>query len=357
MGCLDATALAELFTHAPEASRASPAPRDALDAHLDGCAACRSLVAAYARASDDASDLPYAETVATPEASSAPGADATAPRAGDRIGERWVLGRVIGEGGMGVVWEARDASGAAVAVKILKNVTPELCRRFAREARASSLIGHPNVVEVRAIVPLPSGAPALVMDLLDGESLATVLARRGRLMVGEAAAILRPLVSAVHAAHARGIIHRDLKPQNVLLARDGAEAIPMLLDFGLAKLVAKDDDAAEKLTRTGAIVGTPRYMAPEQLFGESGVDARADVWSLGAIAYEMLSGVRALEGKSYAQIVRSASRGAVAPLASVASDVPSPIAVVVDRMLAMDRAARPSLAEVRAALEAYVAAT
>jgi serine/threonine-protein kinase len=123
----------------------------------------------------------------------------------------------------------------------------------------------------------------------------------------------------------------------------------MLLDFGLAKIVGEE---VEVLTRTGAIVGTPHYMSPEQLYGEKDIDRRADVWALGAIAYECLSGKRPLEGSSYAQLVRSASRGEGKPLASLAPTVPAALAGIVDRMLARDRAGRPELAEVHAALDA-----
>src|SRR6185312_15360307 len=138
-------------------------------------------------------------------------------------------------------------------------------------------------------------------------------------------------------------------PQNVFLARDDGDprALPvvMLLDFGLAKLIGHD---VEALTRTGAIVGTPHYMAPEQLFGERDVDARADVWAIGAIAYECLSGRRPLEGSSYAQLVRSATRRAHRSLGDVAPEVPAALASLVDRMLAYEREGRPALFEVHA---------
>jgi serine/threonine-protein kinase len=223
-----------------------------------------------------------------------------------------------------------------------------------REAHVASLVGHPNVVEVHAVLTPAGEPPILVMDLLEGESLDRVLSRRRKLPASEVVSILVPLVGAVRAAHLRGVLHRDLKPQNVFLARDDAEPpappVVMLLDFGLAKLLGSD---VETLTRTGAIVGTPHYMAPEQLFGERDVDARADVWAIGVIAYECLSGRRPLEGSSYAQLVRSATRGAHEPVARAAEGVSPALASLVDRMLAYEREDRPPLPEVHAALDAF----
>jgi serine/threonine-protein kinase len=189
------------------------------------------------------------------------------------------------------------------------------------------------------------------MALLSGESLDRLLARRRTLSISETIAILLPLVAAVRAAHARGVLHRDLKPQNVFLAleSEAAEPVVMLMDFGLAKVVGQD---VETLTRTGAIVGTPHYMAPEQLYGERDIDRRADVWAIGAIAYECLTGRRPLEGGSYAQLVRNATRRALTPLAAQLPDAPPALAALVDGMLAHDRDDRPELAAVHAALDA-----
>jgi eukaryotic-like serine/threonine-protein kinase len=347
MGCLDAAALAELF-HAPTAP-----PGEDVERHLDACDGCRSMVAAYARACDDEASS-GSMAVAPTMPSEPPPASGEDARAGDLLGARYQLERVVGEGGMGIVWAARDlTTDRAVAVKLLRAPTPDLCRRFEREAKVAAAIGHPNVVEVRAVVPLAGGAPALIMDLLDGRSLASELAARGPLPWQEVVSLLLPLVSAVRAAHARGFVHRDIKPANVFLATDGdaSRAVVMLLDFGLAKVVAKDDEAAEKLTRTGAVLGTPHYMAPEQLFGEGGTDGRADIWSLGAVAYEALSGKRPLDGKSYAQLVKSATRGFVRPLGELAPSVPAPLSSLIMAILAVERDARPSLATVHAHLD------
>jgi serine/threonine-protein kinase len=365
MECLDATTLFDLF-----AAGQARAERDRLDDHLDRCERCRELVAAYVLVADDDRVSINADTVIgtppvedRPAGGPAPSLGATEPAPhppalrhfrGEIVEGRYRLARVVGEGGMGVVWAARDQeTGRDVALKMLKVDSPLLTRRVLREAHVASVIGHPNVVEVRAVLVPPGAPPVLVMDLLEGESLDRVISARGRIPAAEVVPVLMPLVGALRAAHQRGVLHRDLKPQNVFLARDDgdprAPPVVMLLDFGLAKLIGHD---VEALTRTGAIVGTPHYMAPEQLFGESDVDARADVWAIGAIAYECLSGRRPLEGSSYAQLVRSATRRALRSLGDVAPEVPPALSSLVDRMLAHEREGRPALFEVHAALEA-----
>lgn len=358
MACLDAHALACL------ADDLRGPLRENVDAHLDACDDCRSLVAAYALVARDESferandvELSSGPTHQAADEALDPRLSPTLPsseglraaEAGALVGGRYVLERVVGEGGMGVVWAARDAfSGREVAIKLLKGASNDLCRRFERETRVAVTLVHPNIVEVRAVLGLPDGRPALVMDLLHGRSLATELAARGALTLADTVALLLPLVSAVHAAHAHGVVHRDLKPANVFLADDGSGAPPVvtLLDFGLAKLVAADDAAAEKLTRTGALLGTPRYMAPEQLLGE-GASPASDVWSIGVIAFECLTGERPVEGKTLGALVRAVSLGKVRSLPPDAA-----LATTVNAMLAIDPAARPSLAFVHAALDA-----
>ena len=348
MDCLDAGRLFELF------NASSPAPmRDDVERHLDGCERCRQMVAAYARVADEddtaAEISPYAPTLRSDR-------PAAGPRAatGDLIAQRYLLDRVVGEGGMGVVWAARDLrSNREVALKILKIESAELSARALREAEIAGVVGHPNVVPVHEIVSRPGAPPILVMALLVGESLDRALARRRTLPLAETLAVLLPLTSAVRAAHARGVLHRDLKPQNVFLARAGDEPpIVMLMDFGLAKILGQE---VETLTRTGAIVGTPHYMAPEQLYGERDIDRRADVWAIGAIACECLTGARPLEGASYAQLVRSAARRKIEPLAArLPEGAPRALGRIVDRMLAHDREDRPELSEVHAELFALM---
>jgi serine/threonine-protein kinase len=356
MECLDGTRLFDLFAGAMPAEE-----RDHVERHLDACDRCRSLVAAYARVADESETLhdpapsPYAPTLPS-ERPSAASPERARGAPGDLICARYLLERVVGEGGMGVVWAARDlVTERAVALKMLKIETPELARRAVREAQVTANVSHPNIVEVHEVLSRPNAPPILVMALLAGESLDRLLARRHTLSVAETVGLLLPLVGAVRAAHARGVLHRDLKPQNVFLAREdgAAEPVVMLMDFGLAKIVGQD---VETLTRTGAIVGTPHYMAPEQLYGEADIDQRADVWAIGAVAYECLSGRRPIEGASYAQLVRNATRRSLTPLATLLPQAPSALTVLVDRMLAHERGERPALPLVHAELDALARA-
>jgi serine/threonine-protein kinase len=343
--------------------------RGDVDRHIDECSGCRELVAAYAQALDDSGDAtnlantPYAPTLSSEAPPSREGA-----HAGDLIGGRYLLLRQVGEGGMGVVWAARDTfHDHEVALKILKEVSLELAGRSMREARAASHVGHPSLLNVLDVLlpPPTSGAtavraPILVMPLLEGRSLNRVLAERPTLPWRETIQLLLPVLDGMSAAHARGVIHRDLKPENIFLAnaQGQAEPITMVLDFGLSKLLSPDgsDAGADKLTRTGAVLGTPYYMAPEQLFGEASVDARADVWAIGAIAYECLTGTRAITGKSYAQIVKNVAKDSVVPLETRAPQVPAALGAQVSAMLSVEREHRPSLGVVHAAWSALLLA-
>lgn len=370
-GCIDEDTLADLF-----ARGASATGRDAVERHVDTCMDCRALVAAYARASDDSSidEISSAPTMAgrvspavagsanvidgassaafaATMSSDVPAAPADEHQVGQLLAERYLLDHVVGEGGMGVVWAARDlVANRMVALKMLKDGSPELARRSWREAKAAAYVGHPSLVEVIDVLPprVAGEAPILVMPLLFGESLDRVIHRQTKLDQRETLELLEPVVAGMHAAHARGVIHRDLKPPNVFLADDGTGTRTVLvLDFGLAKILSDDgtDSGADKLTRTGALLGTPWYMAPEQLFGDSSVDHRADVWAIGVMMYECVSGKRPIEGRSYGQIARNVARGTIAPLGP---EIHPTIQWLTSRMLDKDREGRPSLGEVHA---------
>ena len=268
---------------------------------------------------------------------------------GAEIAKRFRLERQLGSGGMGSVWAATHlVTQKSVALKFLHEKRDDEAsrRRMLREARAACAVQHRNVVAVHDVIEGEDGTPILVMDLLRGESLAGKLAREKTLSVGDAAAVVRPILSALAAAHAAGIVHRDLKPDNVFLV-DGVCSNVRILDFGVAKLSGKDAATKEtnRLTETGAMIGTPHYMAPEQAFGESDIDARADLWAVGAVLYECLAGVPPTDGHNLGQILKVLASGKIVPLAARAPLVPLALAALVDDLLAIEKEARPRSAE------------
>lgn len=239
---------------------------------------------------------------------------------------------------MGVVWAATHRlTRKQVALKLMRAGAPrELRHRFLQEAKAASLIDHPNVVDIHDAFELDDGAPLIVMDLLQGETLGDRLRREHSLSLAAAAEILLPVVSAVGAAHERGVVHRDLKPDNIFITKgDGVR----VLDFGVAKLTdpAPGDVMA---THTGVMLGTPCYMAPEQSSGEKDVDHQADVWSVGVILYEALSGGRPIEGDNVGQVLKRLMSDGIAPLSALVPDLPNDVVDVVGRMLVRERSER-----------------
>nr|WP_275939344.1 serine/threonine-protein kinase [Polyangium spumosum] len=212
--------------------------------------------------------------------------------AGSRLGGRYRLLRPLGEGAMGVVWEAEHiATSRRVAVKVLRVPSESHRHRLQREARLCGAIAHRNVVEVHDAGETEACEPYVVMQLLHGETLADRLRRARRFKEAEVARIGRDIARALAAAHAKNVIHRDIKPSNVFLHQEPGteEFVVKVLDFGVAKLLHASDTL---VTERNGIVGTPAYMSPEQLASPHDVDARTDVWSLGVVLFEMLTGVR-----------------------------------------------------------------
>jgi eukaryotic-like serine/threonine-protein kinase len=263
------------------------------------------------------------------------------------LGERYRLERRLGEGGMGVVWAAHELAGnARVAVKLIKDAAgdPSARRRFLHEGRAAAAVRHPNVVRILEVLELEDGAPAIVMELLEGESLRARLDRLGRLALGRLVDVMAAVISAAGAAHALGVIHRDLKPENIFLARMPAgDEVVKVLDFGIAKLTSLDGEAARSTgLTTGAVLGTPAYMAPEQVFGERDVDQRADLWAIGIVFYECASGVLPTRGDNVGQVLKNVLSRPFEPLDQLVPEVPPDLAALVARMLARERADRPA---------------
>ncbi|MDX2088430.1 MAG: serine/threonine-protein kinase [Kofleriaceae bacterium] len=229
---------------------------------------------------------------------------------GVTLDNKYRVTRVIGRGGMGVVYEAEHAAlGNRVAIKLMLekyNNDTEAMTRFTREAHAATRIGNPHIIQVLDISHAPDGRAFVVMELLDGQPLSRLLEKTGALPPQRALSIIRQVLRAVGAAHAKGIVHRDLKPDNIfLLDQEGEEGrdFVKLLDFGISKIIDPDlQAAATKLTTTGVVMGTPLYMAPEQAMGAE-IDHQADVYACGVILYEMLAGKPPFDGQTYAVLV------------------------------------------------------
>jgi hypothetical protein len=281
------------------------------------------------------------------------GAGDVAP--GTVLGGRYRLERVLGVGGMGTVWAVEDLeTGARRALKLV-NAEGEgdgaagatgSRRRFLREARAASAVQHPNVVTIYDVLDRDDAPPALVMELLDGESLRARLDRDGALPLDALADVLVPVISAVGAAHALGVVHRDLKPENIFLAG----GVVKVLDFGIAKLTTLDDEAMRSTGLTTGVLGTPAYMAPEQVFGEHDLDHRVDIWALGILVYEALAGECPTRGANVGQVLKHVVSLPFTPIEERVAGLPRELAALVARMLTRDRDGRPDLHEVLAVL-------
>jgi len=217
-------------------------------------------------------------------------------KAGDLVGGKYRLARRLGQGAMGVVWEAvHEVTSRRLAVKLIVNATDNLRARLIREARAAGQISHRNVVEVYDVGETAEEDPFLVMQLLSGETLYACLKREGKLERSRALYVVRDICRALVAAHAQGIVHRDLKPANVFLHREDGSAgdIVKVLDFGLCKPMGAD----EILTVPGGMLGSPAYMSPEQIAGVSDLDPRTDLWSFGVLIFEVFAGKRPFTGR------------------------------------------------------------
>jgi serine/threonine-protein kinase len=227
-----------------------------------------------------------------------------AAETGALLDGRYRIVRLLGEGGMGSVYLASHVGlGRDVAIKFLHAELvsrDEVVGRFYREAQAAAAIRHKNIIEVFDVGVSPQGEPFLVMEYLEGESLAGLLKRAGPLNLGAACAVMEPVLQALHAAHRKGIIHRDLKPDNIFLAyQQGEPPVVKIIDFGISKFAQGEFDKWR--TKTGSVMGTPAYMSPEQARGSAGLDHRTDIYSMGTILFEMLTGALPFAGSNFAE--------------------------------------------------------
>jgi len=256
------------------------------------------------------------------------------PLIGAVLAETYEVLRMIGEGGMGRVYEARHTRlfSKRFAIKVLHgDLTrqPEVVGRFLREAEATSALHHPNIVGVLDVNQVPDGRPYIVAELLEGCQLGDYFERQGRLPVPEAVAICRSICQALIAAHERDIVHRDIKPENLFLVGEGAQRTVKVLDFGISLM----GDAAASLTKTGMVMGTPAYMPPEQARGQR-VDHRADVYAVGAILYEAVTGRAPFKGADAVSTLGAVLTQLPSPARSHAPELPEGLEAVINKAMA-----------------------
>jgi serine/threonine-protein kinase len=288
--------------------------------------------------------------------SGAAGTPAPSPQRGDptralvatTIGGKYLVRSVLGEGGMGTVYEAEHiAIGRSVAVKVLHShqaKKKDAIRRFHQEARAACATLHPNICEVYDLGALDDGRPYLVMEKLVGETLADRIACEGGLPFEDVVEILVQVLSGLIAAHEKGVVHRDIKPENVFLTRRvGCPPLCKLLDFGVSKVIGpvvgdRDDDL--DLTRTGMVMGTPYYMSPEQARGDRNLDERVDLYACGVLLYEVITGRRPFSAANYNALLIQVLSGTPTPARELRPALPSGFDPVLAKAMARDRERR-----------------
>ena len=282
---------------------------------------------------------------------------------GKTIGSYRIV-KCLGKGGMGAVYfgeHPKIESKVAIKVLLPRYVSAQdIVRRFFDEARAVNRIGHPGIVRIHDCNKQDDVGVYLVMELLEGESLAERFSRLGRLSWEEVARLVQQSASALHASHNMGIIHRDLKPANIFVVEDpdmpGGERIK-ILDFGIAKLLEDNDPIDGHGTKTGMVIGSPMYMSPEQCIDSKSVDRRTDIYSLGAIAYRLIAGEFPYEADTLGRLILKQQKERPAPLDSLGVQVPASVTEVIHRALETDREERyPDMARFKEAMRAAVEA-
>lgn len=314
----------------------------ALEGHIDGCAACRELISETVRSR-------YDEHVALANTHVTAAQPALQLSVGDVIDGRYRVERLLGVGGMGSVWDAlHQALNQRVALKFM---LPQFARdqsavdRFTREARAAVRLVTEHVGRVLDLGALPDGTPFLVMELLVGETVEHRLLREGPFPRRVALELIAATLDALREAHALGIVHRDLKPANLFLARrsSGGEVLKVL-DFGVAKSVHPDIEAGLGSTSAATLVGSPLYMAPEQLAPGRAIDARADLWAVGCTLYQVLTGKTPFTGNDLVELMYSIQTRPHVALAQVRPGLDD-VSALIDDCLAKEPHRRPPSAE------------
>jgi serine/threonine protein kinase len=270
---------------------------------------------------------------------------------GDILNEKYRIEELLGQGGMGAVYLAENQDvGRKVAIKVMRPefaANGEALARFRREARAAGAIGHPGIVDVFDMGTSAQGAPFIVMEHLQGQTLRQRSAMPPPLTVAQAVTFVIEVLEVLEAAHAAGVIHRDLKPDNLFVVEKPRAGVK-ILDFGVSKF---REGPAASVTQTGQVMGTPLYMAPEQARGSRDAGVASDLYSMGAILYEVLSGRPPFPGESYTEVLAKLLTETLPPLAEIRSDLSPALRGAVERLLQKDPAARfSSAAETAAAL-------
>jgi serine/threonine-protein kinase len=281
------------------------------------------------------------------------------PKIGMVLQDRYRIVRKLGEGGMGAVYEGEHVLiKRRVAIKCLHGqfaTNPEIVARFHREALAATSIGHQNIIEVTDMGRFPDGSVFMVLEFLEGRDWSKDIDEQGPQPLGKVVKITSQICDALTAAHAKGIVHRDLKPENVfLIARGHDPDFVKVLDFGISKFRDSNSGPGKAMTQTGTTLGTPYYMAPEQAQGKKDIDHRADIYSLGVMTFQALTGQYPFDDESYPMLVLKICTEPPPPLRLYRPDLPKELEDLVMRMLAKDPAQRfADCAAVKAALAPF----
>jgi tRNA A-37 threonylcarbamoyl transferase component Bud32 len=323
-------------------------------------------LAATASSSSSTPASPSTSAAVKPEQPAQPEEEAKFdPLVGAVLADRYQIVRRIGEGGMGAVYEAKHTViGKRVAVKVLLEkflAKSDFVARLLQEARLASSIGHEHIVDVTDFGTTSDGRSFVVMEFLDGESLAELAMREAPLPIERSLGIARQVASALGAAHAKGIFHRDVKPENIYLVRRGDADFVKVVDFGISKAVKPGgDEGGEgyRLTHTGLLLGTPLYMSPEQARGEEDLDHRVDIWALGVLLYECLTGEVPFRANNYLGIISQVLTHEPTPPSKLRPElgIPDAVETVVMRAMEKDRTRRyQTMAELERDLERLLA--